>query len=110
MISSPVTKRTIKEASQSFVLKRYIDAVRKKHQEDPDYKKWDLTKPLPKLPVPDLKLSIEKYLRCVMPIVSEEAYKKTEQIAYEFIKSRGIGEQLQAILHKVAEEKDNWVN
>jgi hypothetical protein len=30
-------------ASESFVLRRYIDAVRKKHQEDPDYVKWDLT-------------------------------------------------------------------
>ena len=66
-------------------------------------------KPLPKLPVPELRSSLEKYLRCVMPIVSEEIYKKTEAIVQEFGKPGGLGEKLQEILLKIAEEKDNWV-
>ena len=66
-------------------------------------------KPLPKLPVPDLSQSLEKYLRCIMPIVSEEDYKKTEAAVRDFAKQGGVGEQLQQILLKRAEETDNWV-
>ena len=60
--------------------------------------------------MPDLGLSLEKYLRCIMPIVSEENYKKTEAIVHEFGKPGGLGEKLQEILYKIAEEKDNWVS
>jgi carnitine O-acetyltransferase len=44
-----------------------------------------------------------------MPIISEENYIKTESIVKEFSKSGGIGEKLQELLYKIAEEKDNWV-
>ena len=64
---------------------------------------------MPKLPVPDLKLTLQKYLRCVMPIVSEDAYKKTEVIVNKFSEPGGIGEQLQKILLDEAQTKDNWV-
>lgn len=67
-------------------------------------------KPLPKLPVPDLKLTLEKYLRCVMPIVSEEAYQITERLVSEFGAPGGVGERLQAILLDIAEKKENWVS
>jgi choline O-acetyltransferase len=43
-----------------------------------------------------------------MPIVSEEAFKKTESIVKEFSKPGGIGMKLQEILLEYAEEKDNW--
>src|SRR5690606_21537381 len=122
------SRRAMLQANESFVIRNYLEAVRKKHQEDSDYTKWDLTVskeqiiiiiiklfyflflffvafffsflkiPLPKLPVPDLKLSIEKYLRCMKSVLSEEASRKTEQYADEFIKERGVGEQLQEIL------------
>jgi hypothetical protein len=65
--------------------------------------------PLPKLPVPELKSTLEKYLRCIMPIVNEENYKRTERIAHEFIKPGGVGEKLQDILIKKANSIDNWV-
>lgn len=32
----------LKAASESYVLKKYIDDVKRKHQLDPDYAKWDL--------------------------------------------------------------------
>ena len=54
-------------------------------------------------------MSLQKYLRCIMPIISEEAYAKTESIVNEFSKPGGVGEKLQEILLKTAEEKDNWV-
>jgi len=64
---------------------------------------------LPKLPVPELEMSLKKYLRCIMPIISEDAYAKTESIVKDFSNPGGIGEKLQQILLKTAEEKDNWV-
>jgi hypothetical protein len=41
---SPVTRKSaLVQANESFVLKKYIDAVRAKQQQDPDYVKWDLS-------------------------------------------------------------------
>ncbi len=45
-----------------------------------------------------------------MPIVNEEAYQKTEAIVNEFGNSDGVGQKLQEILLKTAEEKDNWAS
>ena len=64
---------------------------------------------LPKLPIPDLNLTLEKYLRCVKPILSDENYARTEHIVNEFSKIGGVGQNLQNILFKLAEEKENWV-
>ena len=59
--------------------------------------------------MPDLNQTLEKYLRCVQPIISEESYATTERIVNEFSKVDGIGQYLQNILLKYAEEKENWV-
>ncbi|CAF0786065.1 unnamed protein product [Brachionus calyciflorus] len=108
-MSSLASRRTsILAANKSLCLQKYIDNLLKKQREDCDYTKWDVTKPLPKLPVPSLKESLEKYLRCIMPIVSEQVYKKTEHLVMEFLKEGGIGEKLQAKLIEIADEKDNW--
>ena len=53
-------------------------------------------------------MSLEKYLRCIMPIISEDNYQKTEKIVAEFAKPAGLGEQLQNRLLEIAQEKDNW--
>ena len=96
-------------ANKMTSLTRYIEGIKKKHEEDENYAKWDLTKPLPKLPLPELDSTLEKYLRCVKPIISEEAYANTERIIQEFAKPGGDGQKLQAIIQQAAEEKDNWV-
>lgn len=90
-------------------LSRYIEGIKKKHEEDADYKKWDLSQPLPKLPLPQLNSTLEKYLRTLKPISTPEAYANTERIVRDFAKPGGDGHQLQEIIRKVAEEKDNWV-
>lgn len=59
--------------------------------------------------MPDLEQSLKKYLRCIMPILSEEDYKHTEKLVEEFQKSNGIGHYLQSQLLKFANENDNWV-
>jgi hypothetical protein len=62
------------------------------------------------LPVPELELTLEKYLRCIMPIISSENYKKTEKIVKKFSSTNGIGPKLQNILIEKYQNLDNWVN
>lgn len=45
-----------------------------------------------------------------MPIVSDEAYKRTEKLVNEFGAPGGVGQKLQNILLDIAQKKDNWVN
>ncbi len=96
-------------ASQNSALTNYVESVKKKQEENEDYAKWDLTKPLPKLPLPELESTMEKYLRCVKPIRSPEAYQKTVEIVQRFKSDEGEGKRLQEIIKKASEEKDNWV-
>ena len=96
-------------ANKNVSLTKYIEGIKKKHEEDEDYAKWDLANPLPKLPVPELSSSLEKYLRCIKPIISEASYKYTESVVAEFAKPNGIGHKLQDILLQKANQVDNWV-
>ena len=43
-----------------------------------------------------------------MPILSEEAFRKTEAIVQKFLEPNGIGELLQAILLETSNQRDNW--
>lgn len=94
-------------ANQNASLTKYVAGVKKKQEDDEDYAKWDLSQPLPKLPLPELSSTMEKYLRCLKPIISMEAYENTEKIVEEFTKNEG--PKLQEIIRKAAEDKDNWV-
>lgn len=64
---------------------------------------------LPKLPVPPLQQSLQKYLKAVRPLVDDEEYKKASAAVEEFGKENGIGENLQDMLKKRAKLQDNWV-
>lgn len=66
-------------------------------------------RPLPKLPVPDLRETLDKYLQCVRPTVSAEQYEQTCRLVAEFGQKDGLGEYLQRKLVEYAETKDNWV-
>ena len=65
-------------------------------------------RPLPKLPVPELSSTLDKYLRCIMPIVSDDDYERTKAIVDKFGEEGGVGQRLQAILEQQASEKENW--
>lgn len=65
-------------------------------------------KPLPKLPVPDLQHTLQMYLGCLKPVISEEEYQKHEQLVQQFGQSESEGEQLQQKLCDVAKQKENW--
>ncbi|KAK4522056.1 uncharacterized protein ATC70_004595 [Mucor velutinosus] len=66
---------------------------------------------LPKLPVPALSGTLQKYLQSVRPLLDDAEYKKTEQAAKEFEAPGGFGQKLQERL--VARFNDpsvvNWM-
>ena len=64
---------------------------------------------LPKLPVPPLHQSLQKYLKAVRPLVNDEQFEKTSKVVQEFGKSNGIGLELQKVLEERAETHKNWV-
>ncbi|GLV41481.1 Carnitine O-Acetyl-Transferase [Carabus blaptoides fortunei] len=64
---------------------------------------------LPQLPVPALKDTLEKYLKSVVPFLSESELKQTTQIVKEFGKNGGCGEKLQALLVTKAKCTENWL-
>ncbi|RIA85327.1 acyltransferase ChoActase/COT/CPT [Glomus cerebriforme] len=66
---------------------------------------------LPKLPVPALKDTLEKYLKSVRPLIDSKEYAKTEAAVVEFQKPGGIGEELQKRLLAKANNPNviNWL-
>ena len=64
---------------------------------------------IPKLPVPPLQQSLQKYLKAVQPLVNDEEFEKTSKAVEEFGKKNGIGVELQKKLEERAKTHDNWV-
>lgn len=50
---------------------------------------------LPKLPVPALGGTLQKYLQSVRPLLDDAEYKKTEQAVKDFEAPGGLGQKLQ---------------
>ena len=46
----------------------------------------------------------------LQPLLSKVELERTKALAAEFGRPGGVGEELQKLLEKRAEEKDNWVN
>ena len=64
---------------------------------------------LPKLPVPSLGSTLEKYINSLKPIILPEQFENTKKLVVEFGKKGGEGEFLQKQLEEYARTKDNWV-
>lgn len=65
---------------------------------------------LPKLPVPPLRQTCERYLAMIEPLVSEEELDHTRELMAAFLSSGGVGERLQKGLERRARKTENWVH
>ncbi|XP_059143054.1 choline O-acetyltransferase-like [Physella acuta] len=66
--------------------------------------------PLPKLPVPDLQGTMDKYLSLIKTVVSPQDYARTKYIVEEFCRQGGVGQELQEQLLQRQQAMDNWAN
>ncbi|XP_069491123.1 carnitine O-acetyltransferase-like isoform X2 [Ambystoma mexicanum] len=65
--------------------------------------------PLPRLPVPPLAQTMDRYLHALEPMVSPEELEQTRNMVEEFCSRGGVGEALQAKLEKRASKMENWL-
>lgn len=64
---------------------------------------------LPQLPVPPLHKTLDKYLRTVRPLVTDEEFNITKALVSSFGAPGGIGEKLQSLLEKKYQSTENWL-
>lgn len=64
---------------------------------------------LPRLPVPILEMSINKYLMAIKPLLNELDFDNTKKIAADFSKNGGVGEKLQKLLVERSKSTENWM-
>lgn len=64
---------------------------------------------LPKLPIPPLQQSLDKYLRSIKPLVDDEDFAHTQEVVEVFSRQGGHGEKLQSQLVKRSAREDNWL-
>lgn len=65
---------------------------------------------LPRLPVPKLNDTLNKFLETAEPHLTPERFENTKNIVSEFGRAGGVGEKLQALLEKRAEKTENWLS
>lgn len=82
-------------------LQRNLTSVSGKSPTNPDN--------LPHLPVPPLQDTLQKYLLSVKPLLSAEAFTRTESVVKEFGAANGQGEKLHELLRKRAASSENWL-
>lgn len=60
-----------------------------------------------RLPVPQLDVSLNKYLTSVKPLLNEQEYKNTQELVNRF--KLGVGNELQKLLIEKSTHVDNWL-
>src|SRR5215213_1561378 len=56
---------------------------------------------IPRLPIPTLQETAERYKRSLLPILKPEDYARAADAVDEFVKADGLGEVLQTRLHQL---------
>ncbi|XP_041370191.1 carnitine O-acetyltransferase-like [Gigantopelta aegis] len=74
----------------------------------PSGRMFSIQDSLPRLPVPQLDVTLQKYLRCITPLCTAEEFKKTQKIVEEF--RRDPGPKLQQLLEQRAQKNINWLS
>ncbi|CAD5123639.1 DgyrCDS11967 [Dimorphilus gyrociliatus] len=85
-------------------VKKYVERVASLDIEE--YPQWDLNKELPKLPVPDVDVTLDKYLRCIRPLVGDSQYENTKRLVGKFRET--VANDLQSELLDYANQVENW--
>ena len=65
---------------------------------------------LPKLPVPPLNQTLQRYLISVKPLMSNKEFQKTKDAVEEFGRENGVGQKLHEMLLEKAKHSDKWVS
>ncbi|KAJ3080120.1 hypothetical protein HK102_003282 [Quaeritorhiza haematococci] len=66
---------------------------------------------LPRLPIPNLEETANRYLRSVKPLLTAEAYAETERKVKDFVRPGGLGEELQKrLIEHDKNEPENWLD
>jgi pyrroloquinoline quinone (PQQ) biosynthesis protein C len=66
--------------------------------------------PLPKLPVPSLEQTMDKYEYTMRPLLNTEEQRKLKHLIEKFSGPGCLGRQLQLYLLDRQEKMDNWVS
>ncbi|XP_067140353.1 carnitine O-acetyltransferase-like [Centruroides vittatus] len=64
---------------------------------------------LPRQPVPHLGSTLEKYLKAVRPLITEDEFKRTKKLVEDFASPGGIGHKLHSVLQERYKTLDNWM-
>ncbi|KRT83273.1 hypothetical protein AMK59_3062, partial [Oryctes borbonicus] len=64
---------------------------------------------LPRLPVPALKQTLEKFLLTARPHLNDKEFKVTSELVNKFSAENGIGTKLQNLLVEKAKASENWL-
>lgn len=64
---------------------------------------------LPKLPVPPLERTLEKYEKTLQPLLNEASKERLRNIIEKFGGPGGLGPKLQLYLLQRQQKTDNWV-
>lgn len=64
---------------------------------------------LPKLPVPPLERTLEKYEKTMQPLLNEASRERLKNLIQKFGGPNGLGPRLQLHLLQKQQKTDNWV-